>query len=775
MRSYLSLIPISAKVRKRQNRMTILCIIISVLLVTTLFSVSDMLIRTESDELQGKHGSWHIQLENVSQDMAGEISQRPDVKSIGWSESFNLNADQPYYIGEKHAALYGTDSIYMTQLTAAVEEGEFPKSDNEVMLSSNAKLALDVQIGSGVTVQTPSGSADFTISGFGSDDREFYQGQTYLVAVYMTRAAFASLMEQNNIPGNPICYIQFQNASKASKAITEIGQQYNLPEENISENTAIMGIAGKSSNKSMKNFYGIAAILFVLVLMAGVLMISGSMNSSVAQRTKFFGMMRCIGASRKQIIRYVRLEALNWCKMAVPIGLFLGIAISWSICAMMHYVSSEFSSMPVVAISPVGLASGAVVGIVTVLLAAQTPAKHAAKVSPVAAISGNSDTMRSIRHKYKLSFGRIERTLGIHHAIMSKKNWFLMTASFSLSIILLLCFSVGLDFMGELLPSIRSWQPDIVLNGYVNERVLSQSLSDTIASISGVDHVFGSAYMENAPAASSRQGIDHVNLMSYSDYLLDSAKDSLVQGDLSEIYGDSDKVMTISNKDNPLKVGDTIQIAGKEVEIVCAVSNGLYPSENSVICSQETFSRLTGEENYSLIGIQLGRDATDETVKQINSLVESNVIFADEREKNQEDTNTYLGAKFVIYSFLAIIAMITLFNIINTISMSVTARMKLYGVMRAVGMDSRQLIRMIAAEAFAYAISGLVIGGGIGIALSRFLHIRLLTRYFGTPWSLPIALLGIIVVFDIVSAIAAVYAPAKRIRNMPITVTINEL
>ena len=95
--------------------------------------------------------------------------------------------------------------------------------------------------------------------------------------------------------------------------------------------------------------------------------------------------------------------------------------------------------------------------------------------------------------------------------------------------------------------------------------------------------------------------------------------------------------------------------------------------------------------------------------------------------------------------------------------------------MRAVGMDSGQLTRMIAAEAFTYAISGLVVGCGIGLFLSRFLHIKLLTRYFGTAWSLPLKLLCIIVVFDIVSAVAAVYAPSKRIRNMAITETIHEL
>ena len=54
-----------------------------------------------------------------------------------------------------------------------------------------------------------------------------------------------------------------------------------------------------------------AGVLFFLILIAGVWMISSSMNSIVAQRTKFFGMMRCIGMSRQQIIRFVRLEALN--------------------------------------------------------------------------------------------------------------------------------------------------------------------------------------------------------------------------------------------------------------------------------------------------------------------------------------------------------------------------------------------------------------------------------------------------------------------------------
>lgn len=775
MRSYLSLIPISAKVRKRQNRMTILCIIISVLLVTTVFSTADMFIRTKSSELQEKHGNWHIRLENISQSMGQEISQRSDTAGVGWVEEFNSDADQPYYIGEKKAALYGTDNIYLSQLSNALEEGVLPQNDREIMLSSNAKTALDVSLGDRITLQTPAGDTEFIISGFGSDNKDDYRGQTYLVAVYMTRSEFGALMEENKTETDPVCYVQFQDASKASGAIKELKQQYHLSGESISENTAVMGLTGQSSSESVKNIYGLAIILFILVLMAGILMISGSMNSNVAQRIKFFGMLRCIGASRKQIIRYVRFEALNWCKTAVPVGLFAGIMISWGICIMLRYgIGGEFSSMPVFAVSPIGLLSGAAVGVVAVLLAAQSPARRAARVSPVAAVSGNVDSTSFAGHTVNLGLGKVEKVLGIHHAFTPKKNWILMTFSFSLSVILFFSFSVGLDFAQALLPSLRSWQPDITLTGYANEQILSPALEDSILSVPGVEHVFGSAYMEKVSAASSSQGIDYVNLISYSEYLLDSAQECLVQGDLSEIHGNSDQVMTVLNKDNPLKVGDIIEIAGQKLKIACAVSDGIYPSEYSVICSQETFARLTGKENYSLIGVQLQENASDESIKKIENLAGRDVIFEDMRERNKQDHATYAASVFIVYSFLAILAMITLFHIINSISMSVTARKKQYGAMRAVGMDRKQLTRMIAAEAFTYTASGLIVGCSTGIPLSWFLHTRLLTRYFGTPWTLPITLIGITVVFGIVSAAAAVYVPAKRICSMEITEAVNE-
>ena len=186
------------------------------------------------------------------------------------------------------------------------------------------------------------------------------------------------------------------------------------------------------------------------------------------------------------------------------------------------------------------------------------------------------------------------------------------------------------------------------------------------------------------------------------------------------------------------------------------------------------FDRIMGNTKYGLIGIQLDSNATEETIAEIRSLENDDIIITDQRESNKQNNATYLAVRIVCYGFLAIVGIISLFNIVNSISMSVSARMKQYGAMRAVGMDNRQLKRMISAEAYTYAISGLIVGCGIGLPLSRFLYNRLIAHYFGIEWSFPILRFGIVVAFIFISAIVSVYAPAKRIRNMEITETINE-
>ena len=775
MKSYLSLIPISAKVRRRQNRMTILCIVIAVFLVSAIFSVADMMLRTQMNRTAGKDGSWHLQIAGITQSQAEQLAQQSDVMFVGAGAVFNEDGEEDYRLNGKRVVLYGCDVQFLRVNRSVAFAGTFPEHDGEVLLGKGAARIFGVAIGDSVTLKLPDGqSRTLTVTGIGGVDESYYGMQFALVDIYLPQETFEELLTgQGETLPQTVYDLQYTSAAKAAKALPQLRQQYG--EDAVHENLNVMGSAGQSNSTAFRTVYGMAGVLFVLVLLAGVLMISGTMNSNIAQRTRFFGMMRCLGMSKQQVVRFVRMESLNWCRIAVPIGLVLGTFSSWAVCGALRYgIGGEFATTPVFRLSPGGLCAGAVVGVVTVLLAAQAPAKRAAEVSPVAAASGNEQAA-TVHRAANLGSGRTETALGIYHATASKKNWFLITASFALSIVLALGFTVILQFASLLLPSLAPWQADVLYNGYDNELVLPDTMAQQLRRMPGVAHVWGCTGLVHVPASSDRNNVEQVTFCSYDDFMLESSKSMVVKGRMAKNSGADNEVMTMYNKTNPIRVGDTITVNGVPLTVVGAFSQGIFPDDVTIIAPEVLFRRVAGEQNYNMIGVQLDRTASDETVLELAVFSSDQIVVQDLRESNRQDRGTYYAARIVLYGFLAIIGSISLLNIINSISMSVSARMKQYGILRAIGMDDAQLKRMVSAEAGTYAVSGLVVGIALGLVLNRMLYTRLITHYFGAAWQVPWGCLAVIVVVVLAAVVLAVYNPVRRILMQPITATISEL
>lgn len=775
MKSYLSLIPISAKVRRRQNRMTILCIVIAVFLVSAIFSVADMMLRTQMNRAAGKDGSWHLQIAGITQSQAEQLAQQQDVVCAGVGAVFNEGGEEDYRLNGKRVVLYGCDAQFLRVNRSAAFEGTFPEQDGEVLLGKGAARIFGVAIGDSVTLKLPDGqSRTLTVTGIGGVDESYYEMQFALVDIYLPQETFESLLTgQGEALPQTVYDLQYTSAAKAAKALPQLQQQYG--EDAVHENLNVMGSAGQSNSTAFRTVYGMAGVLFALVLLAGVLMISGTMNSNIAQRTRFFGMMRCLGMSKQQVVHFVRMEALNWCRIAIPIGLVLGTFSSWAVCGALRYgIGGEFATTPVFRLSMGGLCAGAVVGVVTVLLAAQAPAKQAAEVPPVAAAS-ESEQAAVVHHAANLGSGRTETALGIYHATASKKNWFLITASFALSIVLALGFIVILQFASLLLPSLAPWQADVIYTGYDNERVLPDTMAQQLRRMPGVARVWGCTGLVHVPASSDRNNVEQVTFCSYDDFMLESSKSMVVKGRMAKNSGADNEVMTMYNKTNPIRVGDTITVNGVPLTVVGAFSQGIFPDDVTIIAPETLFRRVAGEQNYNMIGVQLDRTASDETVLALAAFSSDQIVVQDLRESNRQDRGTYYAARIVLYGFLAIIGGISLLNIVNSISMSVSARMKQYGILRAIGMDDAQLKRMISAEAGTYAVSGLVVGIALGLVLNRKLYILLITHYFGAAWQVPWGCLAVIVVVVLAAVVLAVYNPVRRILMQPITATISEL
>ena len=775
MKSYLSLIPISAKVHRRQSRMTRICIILAVFLVTAIFSLVEMWTDGQVTTMRSNHGDWHIALQNMPEDKAEQIIDDSDVAYSSWYDAINADVDCGYYINGKNVVLYGVEESYVADIVNYPLEGSYPQNEKEIAISADAKELFNVQIGGNIILNTPAGDFNYTISGFYEDDEEFndiIDG----TCMYMCRATFDEVRNLNSVEPTSQFYIRFQNENNLKKTIAGIKEQYALTSENIDENTPVLSLLGASNDERVNELYPLAIACFVIILIAGIFMISSCMNSNVAQRTKFFGMMRCIGASKQQIVRFVRLEALNWCKTAIPIGCALGTVTCWVSCLILKFiVKGEWVDMPLFSVSISGILCGAAIGIITVFIAAQSPAKQAAKVSPIAAISGNAETNKKIVHAANTRLFKVETSLGVHHATGTKKNLILMTGSFALTIMLFLTFSACLDIVHKLLPSVSDFTPDITINSQDESNSIDKSILEEISEISGVESVFGMMYSIEYPAEISGNA-STVDLFSYVDSMMDSFKKSVVSGNLSKVYGNSQYVMAIYSDHTGLDVGDKIKIGTEELEVACVMSEGVGSVSGSavIVCSEETYTRLMGEQGYAMLSVVLEKDVSDSAINKIYNLSEGNVI-ADNREENDEVSGSYWVFRIAAYSFLTIISLITILNIMNSVSMGVSARIKQYGAMRAVGMGSKQVTKMITAEAATYAICGTAVGIILGLLLHYLIYTKIVITHFGGAWNIPFSTIVIVLLLVVFSCIISVYAPAKRIRNMQITATINEL
>lgn len=534
------------------------------------------------------------------------------------------------------------------------------------------------------------------------------------------------------------------------------------------------------TSEAFRSLIPIALVLFLFVLCAGIFMIAGSMNSNVARRTQLFGMMRCIGMSKRQIIRYVRLEALNWCKSAIPEGVLLGTVITWILCAVLKYaVGGEWESIPQMRFSALGILSGVIVGLLTVLIAASKPARRASNVTPVSALSGITEQKNDLHIMKATKKVKIEKALGIRHATESGKNLFLMIGSFALSIILFLSFTVIIDLVNCMMPqSAASADVEILAN---NGDWIENQLITEIRNSEGVKLAFGRRAIFDVEADFDKTtSVNRVDIISYEAFDIEALKkDGILERncDIEKVINEN-AAFVIS--DEAIKKGDKVSVFGTTLELSGRLkydplsADGSTEGKTTLIVSDETFKAMTGISDYSLILVKLSKSATDENVNALQRMADSEYNWTDNRE--YDNHGTYIAFIVCIYSFLVVIALVTILNIVNSISMSVSARVKQYGAMRAVGMSKDQIGSMIKAEALTYSGLGCATGLLIGLIFSKWLYGSLVTAHYAyAQWHVPVIELIVIAVFFLLSVLAGVKGPIKRLNEMSITETIGQL
>lgn len=778
MKHYLKLVPISAKIHRKQSKMTRICITLAVLLVAVMFGLADMYLQGVTRHEMEESGNWHYEFHSIDTQTASFISARPDVEIAGWHNT--ISSEAGYSIKEQTISISAQErKVFEDIFLNGITEGEYPDTPNEIAVSSSFKNTASVSLNETIALCKPDGNTtDYLIVGFLNDTEtsRLITGNTPIVV--MTPEGLGTLAVNNAIENY---VIQFSRLCNIPDIINDIKAGNNLSDEQITENIPLLSIQGQLEGKTGVNqIYQVAFILSVIVMLTCILMISSSLNSNVAERTEFFGMLRCLGATKRQIMRFVRLEGLYWCKTAIPIGIIFSVVIVWILSAAMRVINPQwFSSMPILGISWISVIASILLGLLTVLLAARSPAKRAAKVSPLTAVSGNAGQTASFRKAANTTAFKIETALGIHHAKAKKKNYILMTGAFAVCITLFLTFSTLVDFMkNAFVPPV--YTPELSIASETNTCSIFNELLEQIKQNDVVKRAYGRMFAYEVPAENNGKNYN-ANLISYEENQFRWAADSLIAGSIETVMQQENQVLFVQTGNIDVQVGDNISLTINNRPQIVTVAGILSDSPlarvegtETFFCSEATFTALTGETGYTIIDIQFENNASSEDVKAIESIFSNGgVIFSDSLSQIQQQRNLYHTFAILVYGFLSIIVAITIFHIMKTISMGAATKMKEYGAMRAIGMGNRQLVKMIIAEAGTYAINGVIWGCIIGLPMHWIIYVSLITNIWRTAWSVPFIPLILIIAIVLSASLLAVREPAKRLQRMSIVENIS--
>lgn len=804
MNSYLALVPKYLSAHQKKTRLTIISVAMSVALITGIFSMLDAFLRFEKIQVIHDYGNFHIALKDASPEEMQAVSSRIDVKNSGrW---INLGTAS---INNIPCALGAVDGNFAQNLNISVMEGSQPTEKNQIMLEKWAleKLSPNLTVGDTVKITLPDNmEREFVISGIYND-----LGSMKAKGV---PGVFISVALADDIASDKhsLFLIEFKNRVNIKDAEKELKSTLKIPDDRLGHNDRLLAVIGQSTHNAAIGIYIIGGILFSIVLIAGVVMIYNTFNISVMERVRQFGLLRCIGASQSQIEKLVKREGLIITLKAIPIGVLAGMLMTFVCSAILKFYNhSLFGDLPLFTVSLSGIGAGIVIGFLTVFMASLLPAKKAARVSPVNAVTGSNDIKISIRKKQGLltKMLPVELAMGISNAVVKKKTLFLMSCSIAISIIMFLGFQVYIDFMHSALKTTKPYTPDVTLT---SEQGISNAVFEKVSGLDGVKRAYGRMFSHVDAAfdatrltdeyKSSVGGIEVKDnglfvppekswLISYDLNQFKWAKADLMEGNLDEdkinqqngiIAVEKNIRKGITTETANLKLGDKVYMetpdGTKELAVMGILRSVPFDDKElnltTFITTEKQFTGLTGESALKVIDIQLKSKNQEQTVQAIKAIAGDTIAFFDSRQKNAEINQAFLTMAVFIYGFVAVIALISILNIVNTMNTSVSSKTKYLGVMRAVGMSGTQLDKMVLVEAATYSLTGCLAGCILGIVLQKVLVANFLSSLH-VVWKFPFVQIILILILILLVTAFSVISPLRRMKAKGISEVVNSL
>lgn len=771
------------KLNKKRTISTIIAIMLSTALICAVSVMATSFQATLIQNSINKTGYYHVAILDLNHKDLETIQNNRDIKGIkimydmGYSY-FNYKEEKDGYIH-----VYSLGNIILKDLAYTIEEGKAPATQSEIVISKAVAIESNCKIGD--TIELEVGTRKTL------DDYILYESnpvqlseeklvdtvkKTYKVVGIVKNSSVDSTyygVTTKDTSDRITAYCSFKEPRKYEESMSQLldvntlndyeeikysyGLNYNLLRWEVFA----------FSNSTVSMLYAVVGVVMAIIIFTSVFCIRNSFAISLTEKTKIYGMLSSVGATKKQIKQSVLFEGMILGLIGIPLGILAGIFAVFVLIQIVNVLIGNYLLDSVdgiimkVSILPILIAI--LLGFITIYLSARASAKRASKVSPIEQLRNSKDikisgkklrTPKIIEKLFKtggvLAYKNLKR---------SKKKYRTTVISLAVSIFIFITMNSFItnvfDFAGNYY---RDYSYNIMLYGNVDQ--LTKQDIQKIDSLKGVKEcypLYGNRknlikikdeskvnkedgfelYEDNLDSDSETitfnqtgekiiemevKALDDTAFREYAKRIGVDYEKVKASGILCDDYQYYDENSNITKKMRRYNYKEDEFIkgtyAGEEISIKVGAITDIRPYglEYNYYFGGYLIVDLDMHPNLDLqiITVAIQSNKPEETVSEIKDLYESlDINNLDESVKEQK--SMLLVINIFLYGFIAVITLIGVTNIFNTITSNMELRQKEFAMLKSIGMTKKEFNRMINLETIFYGTKALIYGVALGL------------------------------------------------------------
>lgn len=794
---------------KSKNILIGIAIILTTLLLFVIPSIGKDMVEVNFAVINKIYPTWHALYRNVDESTVMKLAAHHDVKTYG------LRSDAGYMnLEDATVSMMYMDRTGMELYKVKLKEGQLPQKENDIVVSKGILEALGQNGKIGDTITVPyqilkddgldyTKEKEFRICGFLADNESSKEQKQYtsLVSEAFLKAEipveqvkYRFLLQVNGQKGN--------TTADYTETIQNIARQFGISEDDMNINKEYLA-ANYVDPATIPVIVGI----MLIVVLAGIITIYSVYYVSMNQRVREFGKLKAIGATKRQLRQIVLREGMGVALFAIPIGLLIGtVAVK---VVLLQFVEHAKDSNVLITEAYKVVAKGEVqlyywwiyllaiaVTLCTVYLSLMKPMRMAAKVSEIEAMryQGGSKRQKSSRKGYQfLNIGRLTK----RNLAENKKKSTITIVSMAVTGIFVMMVATVLSCANpmesakssivgqyEISPIVESGNkehPEYEWAEVQKNNPLNEGLKQQIEELDGVERVdvFTALKVSGGPFE-EKIGTEFIN--GVPEEYAEELKKGITEGNVTyEELKSGDKVIldrALLHWYPDIKVGDKLKLnihdgdntSQKEIEVAAIGEYGTgLTNYNCLIMAKEGAEKLTINNSSSYFQVIADKDYDEALEASLQAIVDGSGRLQMRTWKNEYDTweNALQMTRGACYAFIIILAAISIMNLINTMINSVHVRKKELGMMQAIGMSDRQLMKMLQLEGIFYTVGTLIISIGVGslAGYPLFLYAKRTGMFDISTYHYPVtAAIIIILTLFVIQMLLAIFI-AKSVRK----------